>query len=97
MHDITYINWLIMVRAGLLALEFYTPETRKWRQAHMQARFAILQVLLEAGGGLVEVVEAAGGQGEGDGRADLEVRMDREKVMSVGMPAIEEFLLKLST
>lgn len=36
--DIVYINWLNMVRAGLLALEFYTPETRAWRQAHMNAR-----------------------------------------------------------
>ena len=35
-----YVNWLLMVRAGLLALEFYTPETKQWRQAHMQARVA---------------------------------------------------------
>lgn len=27
-----YVNWLNMVRAGLLALEFYTPETSSWRQ-----------------------------------------------------------------
>ncbi|KAJ6654215.1 hypothetical protein lerEdw1_007312 [Lerista edwardsae] len=50
-EDVIYINWLNMVRAGLLALEFYTPESRTWRQAHMQARFVILRVLLEAGGG----------------------------------------------
>ena len=37
-QDIVYINWLNMARAGLCALEFYTPETGKWRQAHMQAR-----------------------------------------------------------
>lgn len=37
-HDIAYTNWLIMVRAGLRALEFYTPETKRWRQAHMQVR-----------------------------------------------------------
>ena len=30
--DIIYVNWLNMVRAGLLALEFYSPETRAWRQ-----------------------------------------------------------------
>ena len=30
--DIIYINWLNMVRAGLLALEFYTPDTCKWGQ-----------------------------------------------------------------
>lgn len=30
--DIIFINWLHMVRAGLIGLEFYTPETQKWRQ-----------------------------------------------------------------
>jgi hypothetical protein len=30
--DVIYINWLNMARSGLLALEFYTPETRAWRQ-----------------------------------------------------------------
>ncbi len=34
-EDIFYINWLIMVRAGLLGLEYYTPETKKWRQVHV--------------------------------------------------------------
>ena len=31
-EDIMYVNWLSMLRAGLIALEFYTPETKKWRQ-----------------------------------------------------------------
>ena len=30
--DIIYVNWLNMVRAGLLALEFYTPDTQAWKQ-----------------------------------------------------------------
>ena len=55
MHDISYINWLLMVRAGLTGLEFYTPDTGAWRQAHMHARYVILRVLLEAGEGLVEL------------------------------------------
>ena len=33
-EDIVYVKWLNMVRAGLLqALQFYSPETKKWRQA----------------------------------------------------------------
>ena len=30
--DIVYVNWLNMVRAGLVALEYYTPESKKWGQ-----------------------------------------------------------------
>ena len=30
--DIIYINWLNMVRAGLMGLEYYTPEANNWRQ-----------------------------------------------------------------
>jgi len=33
--DIIYVNWLNMVRAGLLALEFYTPETYAWKQVSL--------------------------------------------------------------
>jgi dipeptidyl-peptidase-3 len=42
-----YINWLHMARAGLLALQYYTPGKEGmtgWGQAHMMARYAILQV-----------------------------------------------------
>ena len=46
--DVQYINWLLMARAGLTGLEFYTPETGQWRQAHMQARYVILQVRTSA-------------------------------------------------
>ena len=31
-EDVVYVNWLNMVRDGLLALEFYTPEASSWRQ-----------------------------------------------------------------
>ena len=33
------VNWLNMVRAGLLALTYYSPDAKKWGQAHMQARY----------------------------------------------------------
>jgi len=44
-EDIIYINWLNMARAGICGLEFFTPSTMSWRQAHMQARYVILKVL----------------------------------------------------
>lgn len=38
-EDIQYITFLLMARAGLRALEFYDPKTKKHGQAHMQARY----------------------------------------------------------
>ncbi|XP_060070560.1 dipeptidyl peptidase 3-like [Ylistrum balloti] len=89
--DVIYINWLNMVRAGLLALEFYSPETGAWRQAHMQARFVILRVLLEAGKGLVTIKYFTAA----DGSEDMLLKLDRSKIISVGKPAIGDFLRKL--
>lgn len=31
-EDVVYVNWLSMVRAGLLGLEFYTPKSKSWGQ-----------------------------------------------------------------
>lgn len=90
-HDISYINWLLMVRAGLCGLEFYTPETGGWRQAHMRARFVILRVLLEAGEGLVALKRTTGA----DGEPDLEINLDRAKIATVGKAAIGKFFLAL--
>jgi hypothetical protein len=61
-------------------LEFFTPETKGWRQAHMQARYVILRVLLEAGGGLVTLTETVGA----DGNPDLEVALDRSLISTLG-------------
>lgn len=36
-----------MARAGLMALEFWDPKTRKWGQPHMQARFSIMKTFLK--------------------------------------------------
>ncbi|XP_037543246.1 dipeptidyl peptidase 3 [Nematolebias whitei] len=90
-EDVVYINWLSMVRAGLLGLEFYTPERKSWRQAHMQARFVILCVLLEAGEGLVGLEEVTGQ----DGKPNAQITLDRSKIHTVGKNAIHRFLCKL--
>ncbi|KAG1940531.1 dipeptidyl peptidase 3 [Pimephales promelas] len=90
-EEVVYVNWLTMVRAGLLGLEFYTQESKSWRQAHMQARFVILRVLLEAGEGLVGLKECTGT----DGRPDAVITLDRSKIHTVGKSAIQRFLCKL--
>uniref|UniRef100_UPI00358F8C65 dipeptidyl peptidase 3 n=1 Tax=Myxine glutinosa TaxID=7769 RepID=UPI00358F8C65 len=90
-QDVCFINWLHMARAGVQALEYYTPETTTWRQAHMQARFVILRVLLEAGQGLVMLQHIDGS----DGRPDAVVTVDKSKISTIGKEAIGAFLLKL--
>lgn len=57
----------------------------------MQARYVILQVLLEAGENLVQVTSITGS----DGKPDVLVTLDRTKIESVGRPAIGNFLRKL--
>ncbi|ORY02915.1 dipeptidyl-peptidase III [Basidiobolus meristosporus CBS 931.73] len=86
--DVMYIGWLSMVRAGLLGLEFYNPAARKWGQAHMMARYAILRVLLEAGQDFVRLERNSDD-------TDAVITLDRNKIMTVGMPAMHEFLQKL--
>ena len=89
--DIIYVNWLNMVRAGLVGLEYYTPQTKKWRQAHMQARHVILRVLLERSPGLVTIERTTGA----DGKPDAVVRLDRGRIEDEGKKAIGEFLQQL--
>lgn len=86
-RQIHWISWYWMVWAGLKSLEVYSPDKQKWNQAHSQARFAILQVLLEAGGDLVKITES--------GPDGLEISLDQNKIDTNGFPAIRVFLEKL--
>lgn len=83
-----YVNWLLMVRAGFLALEFYDPASKNWGQAHMRARYAILRVLLKAGQAFVAVTAKPD-------HSDAVVTLDRAKILTVGKAAIGDFLTRL--
>ena len=95
-HDVSYINWLLMARAGLTGLEFYTPETKEWRQAHMQARYVILRLLLQAGGdgGETKLLSLKETTGE-DHKPDVQVILNRDLIATVGRKTVGDFLLKL--
>eukprot|EP00027_Filamoeba_sp_ATCC50430_P014115 CAMPEP_0168574354 /NCGR_PEP_ID=MMETSP0413-20121227/19031_1 /TAXON_ID=136452 /ORGANISM="Filamoeba nolandi, Strain NC-AS-23-1" /LENGTH=500 /DNA_ID=CAMNT_0008607681 /DNA_START=550 /DNA_END=2052 /DNA_ORIENTATION=- len=85
-EDVYYANWLGMILKGFKGLEFYTPATQKWGQAHSQARYVILRVLLEAGEGLVTITLA---------NDTAYLVLDRSKILTVGQKAIGTFLKKL--
>lgn len=60
-------------------------------KAHMQARYVILRVLLNAGEELVTIKRITGT----DGQPDVIISLDRSKINTVGKAAIGEFLKKL--
>jgi dipeptidyl-peptidase-3 len=56
----------------------------------MQARFSILQTMLQAGNSFVKLESSASNNHE-----DLVISLDREKIRSHGIPAIGRYLQKL--
>ena len=76
-----------MARAGIAALQFWS--NGKWGQAHMQARFAILNVFLRDGGDFCKLEHSK------DDVSDLKIHLDKTKIQSHGRPAVNAFLQKL--
>lgn len=87
--DVLYASYLSMARAGIAALEFWDPKSRKWGQAHMQARYSILQTFLSAGKEFASLDYAE------DDLSDLSIKLDRAKILSHGRPAVGRYLQKL--
>ena len=85
--NLIYVAWLLMVYAGAgRATEMWNPTTKQWGQAHSQARFAIMKVLLEAGVFTIDETEPG---------KMLRIKMSREKIYTDGRVAIANFLNKL--
>lgn len=69
-----YVNWLSMVLSGLRGLENFNADTKKWNQAHSQARYVILRVLLEGAKELIDIKHVTNKE---DGKPDLLVTVNR--------------------
>ncbi|KAI0758138.1 aflatoxin-detoxifizyme [Fomes fomentarius] len=89
-EDVQYISFLLMARAGIRALEFYDPATKKHGQAHMQARLGITQHLFKSGIARLEEIRGADGSLE-----NAYVRVDREKVLKEGKASAGKLLIDL--
>ncbi|KAJ5570399.1 Dipeptidyl-peptidase 3 [Penicillium hispanicum] len=87
--DVLFAAYLQMARAGLVALEFWDPKTQKWGQAHMQARYSILRTFLDAGDEFVKLSYTK------EDLSDLEIHLNRSKILTHGRPAVEKYLQKL--
>lgn len=87
--DILYAAYLSMAKAGVAALEFWDPKSRRWGQAHMQARYSILKTFLSAG------EEFASLDYSKEDLSDLTIKIERTKIISQGRPVVEKYLQKL--
>lgn len=87
--DLLYASYLSMARAGIAALEFWNPKSRKWGQAHMQARFSILRTFLNAGSEFASLDYTA------PDASDLTIKIDRNRILTDGHDAVKKYLQKL--
>ncbi len=87
--DLLYSAYLSMARAGVASLESWDPKSQKWGQIHSQARFSILKCFLSAGQDFCKL------DYKSDDLSDLTIRLDRNKITTVGRKAVEEYLQKL--
>eukprot|EP00656_Telonema_subtile_P021968 TRINITY_DN23003_c0_g1_i3.p2 TRINITY_DN23003_c0_g1~~TRINITY_DN23003_c0_g1_i3.p2 ORF type:complete len:150 (-),score=24.42 TRINITY_DN23003_c0_g1_i3:84-533(-) len=66
----------------------YTPESKQWRQAHMRARFCILQVLLRAENSIIKIDHTPG--------VSLTISVDGSRIATDGKAVIGELLKHLN-
>lgn len=79
---------------GINALEYYNLQTKSFTQAHMNGRFVILQVLLEAGNGFVKIEKCQ--NAEEGGKDWISASLDAEQILTTGKTAMSNFLLKMN-
>ncbi|KAG4218846.1 hypothetical protein PC116_g32674 [Phytophthora cactorum] len=87
--DVLYASYLSMARGGLTSLEMWDPKSRKWGQAHSQARFSILKCFLEAGDDFCKL------EYKGDDLSGLTINLDRSKILTAGRRKDGDYLQKM--
>lgn len=90
--NLTYFTFAVMARAGIRALEFYDPSTKKHGQAHMQARLGITNWMFDSGLATLEKVTDKDGN-----LVDAYARLDRAKVLKEGKAVMGKLLINIQT
>lgn len=90
-HDLIYFTFLIMVRAGLKALEWYNPDGSHG-QAHMQARLGIAKFLIEHNIASIEEVRSSTGE-----LIDMYARVDKALAIEKGKAVMGKLLVEIQT
>ncbi|GAA5915580.1 hypothetical protein JCM6882_006378 [Rhodosporidiobolus microsporus] len=88
--DLVYYTFLVMVRAGVRALEWYDPTTKKHGQAHMECRHGITLWLIDHGLASVEFIRNEQGQ-----LVDAYARVDRKAVLERGKDVMGKLLMEI--
>lgn len=89
--DILFTVWYQVVTIGLQALEYWDAEKKAFGQAHMNADYVLVRVLLEAGEDLLKIVK----EKKEDGADHFKIHLDRTKIRTVGRKAISNFAVKM--
>lgn len=87
-ENIIYAAYLQMCRAGLMALEYWDPNTGKWGQPHMQARFSIMKTFLKhsPNSNLLKIATPLD---------DLYIDLDQSLIETAGHECMQDYLKHL--
>jgi dipeptidyl-peptidase-3 len=86
--DIMFVSWLRMIRAGLVSLEKgYDTDSKKWVQAHSQARYVIYRIMLEVKDFVTVTLNKD--------KNDFVISINRDTIMTQGMARLTTFMQKL--
>ncbi|CAD8147171.1 unnamed protein product [Paramecium octaurelia] len=89
-REIVFAGWIFIVHRAIQGLEFYNPEQKKWGQAHVLSRNAILQSLIREDPDIIKITET-----QLNGKPYMYVKFDQSKLYTTGKKAISNLILHL--
>tara|TARA_Y100000780_G_C13679241_1_gene415405 strand:+ start:519 stop:2480 length:1962 start_codon:yes stop_codon:yes gene_type:complete len=84
-NEVVTVSFLSMIKMGINSLTMYDPKNKVWKQAHSHARFVILNALREIPDFISLIYD----------NNDLEISIDKSKILTKGVEKINELVEKL--